>query len=97
MRTVHEVSRHVEHPPPVGAGGLEARERTGRRQDRSTSRLWRTDDALEEEFALASLLIEARTRAKLTQAELADEMGTSQSTMARLESGPRREACLTGE
>jgi hypothetical protein len=28
-------------------------------------------DALEEEFALASLLIEARTRANLTQAELA--------------------------
>lgn len=44
-------------------------------------------DALEEEFALASLLIEARTRAKLTQAELADKMGTSQSTIARLESG----------
>jgi transcriptional regulator with XRE-family HTH domain len=44
-------------------------------------------DALEEEFALASLLIEARTRAKLTQAELASKMGTSQSTIARLESG----------
>lgn len=44
-------------------------------------------DALEEEFSLASLLIEARTRAKLTQSELADKMGTSQSTIARLESG----------
>lgn len=44
-------------------------------------------DALEEEFTLASLLIEARTRAKLTQAELASKMGTSQSTIARLESG----------
>lgn len=44
-------------------------------------------DALEEEFALASLLIEARTRANLTQAELASRMGTSQSTIARLESG----------
>lgn len=44
-------------------------------------------DALEDEFALASLLIEARTRAKLTQAELASKMGTSQSTIARLESG----------
>jgi transcriptional regulator with XRE-family HTH domain len=44
-------------------------------------------DALEEEFALASLLIEARTRANLTQAELASKMGTSQSTIARLESG----------
>jgi len=44
-------------------------------------------DALEEEFALASLLIEARTGANLTQAELASKMGTSQSTIARLESG----------
>jgi transcriptional regulator with XRE-family HTH domain len=44
-------------------------------------------DALEEEFAVASLLIEARTRANLTQAELASKMGTSQSTIARLESG----------
>jgi transcriptional regulator with XRE-family HTH domain len=44
-------------------------------------------DALEEELALASLLIEARTRANLTQAELASKMGTSQSTIARLESG----------
>jgi transcriptional regulator with XRE-family HTH domain len=44
-------------------------------------------DALEEEFAIASLVIEARTHAKLTQAELAEKMGTSQSTIARLESG----------
>jgi transcriptional regulator with XRE-family HTH domain len=43
-------------------------------------------DALEEEFAIASMLIAARTRAKLTQAELAGKMGTSQSTIARLES-----------
>ncbi len=44
-------------------------------------------DALEEEFALASMPIEARTNAKLSQAELAERMGTSQSTIARLESG----------
>lgn len=44
-------------------------------------------EALEEEFALASLLIDARSRANLTQAELASKMGTSQSTIARLESG----------
>src|SRR5688572_19709982 len=44
-------------------------------------------DALEEEVEVASLLIEARTRANLTQAELASKMGTSQSTIARLESG----------
>ena len=44
-------------------------------------------DALEEEFALANALIGARTHAKLSQAELAERMGTSQSAIARLESG----------
>ncbi len=38
-------------------------------------------DALEEEFALASALIEARARAGLTQEELAEKMDTSQSAM----------------
>jgi|HubBroStandDraft_1064217.scaffolds.fasta_scaffold05941_5 transcriptional regulator with XRE-family HTH domain len=44
-------------------------------------------EALEEAFSLASQLIEARARAGLTQAEVAERMGTSQSTVARLESG----------
>ena len=44
-------------------------------------------DALAEEFALASALIEARSRAGLTQEELAAKMETSQSAIARLESG----------
>lgn len=44
-------------------------------------------DALEEEFALVSSVIEARTRAKLTQAQLAKKMGTTQAVVARLESG----------
>ena len=44
-------------------------------------------DALEEEFALASAIIEARSRAGLTQEELAAKMETSQSAIARLESG----------
>jgi hypothetical protein len=39
-------------------------------------------DALGEEFALVSLLIEARTRPNLTQAELASKVRTSQSTSA---------------
>ena len=52
-------------------------------------------DALEEEFAMASLLIEARTRAHLTQAELAEKMGTSQSTVARLESGKAKPSLST--
>ena len=56
---------------------------------------WMRDDpeyraefaALEEEFALASVLIEARTRAGLTQEQLADRMNTTQAVIARLESG----------
>jgi predicted transcriptional regulator len=44
-------------------------------------------DALEEEFALIGELLKARTRAKLTQAQVAHRMGTSQSAVARLESG----------
>jgi predicted transcriptional regulator len=44
-------------------------------------------DALEQEFAIASELIRARARAGLSQDELAARMGTSQSAIARLESG----------
>ncbi|HSZ73699.1 MAG TPA: helix-turn-helix transcriptional regulator [Rhizomicrobium sp.] len=44
-------------------------------------------DALEEEFALARTLIGARAKAKLTQEEVARRMGTSQSAVARMESG----------
>jgi len=45
------------------------------------------DDALEDEFALAAALIEARSRAGLTQEELAERMHTTQSVVARLEGG----------
>jgi transcriptional regulator with XRE-family HTH domain len=44
-------------------------------------------DALEEEFTLAAVLIEARARAGLTQQELAQRMKTTQSVVARLEGG----------
>lgn len=43
--------------------------------------------ALDEEFALARELIAARVRAGLTQAELAQRMATTQSAIARIESG----------
>lgn len=42
-------------------------------------------EALEEEFSLASALIEARARANLTQEEVAQRMGTTQTAVARLE------------
>ena len=44
-------------------------------------------EALEEEFSVTSLLIEARTRSHLTQAELAERMGTSQSAIAAWRAG----------
>jgi predicted transcriptional regulator len=47
----------------------------------------RAYDALEDEFQLINELLKARTRANLTQAQVARRMGTSQSAVARLESG----------
>jgi ribosome-binding protein aMBF1 (putative translation factor) len=44
-------------------------------------------DALEEEFALILAVAKARQRAGLSQAQLAKRMKTTQSTIARLESG----------
>lgn len=55
---------------------------------------WRKDpefvkeyEALEDEFALASALIDARANANLTQEELAKRMGTTQPVIARMEGG----------
>jgi transcriptional regulator with XRE-family HTH domain len=44
-------------------------------------------DALEEELALIEAVAKARLRSGLTQAQLAKRMKTTQSTVARLESG----------
>ena len=74
-------------------------------------RKWRKDpkfraeyDALEEEFALAAALIDARTHADLTQEDVARLMETSQSYVAKMEGGQinpsvktlRRFAAATG-
>ena len=52
-------------------------------------------DLLEEEFALAAAVAKARQRAGLSQAELARRMKTTQSTIARLESGRGRPSTRT--
>lgn len=52
-------------------------------------------DALEEEFALARALIEARANAGLTQEEVAERMGTTQSVVARLEGGRSKPSTTT--
>ena len=56
-------------------------------------------DALDEGFRLARALIGARTRAGLSQTELARRMKTSQSYVARIEGGqvrPSTDALETG-
>jgi DNA-binding XRE family transcriptional regulator len=42
---------------------------------------------VDAEFALIEAMIMARREAKLTQAELAEKIGTTQSAIARLEAG----------
>ena len=54
-------------------------------------------DALGPEFELARALIEARTRAGLTQEQLARRMKTTQSVIARLEGGRVRPSTKTLE
>lgn len=57
---------------------------------------WMTQPAVREayeaqaaEFSITRELIAARLRAGLTQAQMAERMGTSQSVIARLEGGRR--------
>lgn len=53
--------------------------------------------ALEEEFSLVASLIEARTRAGLTQEQVAKRMNTTQAVVARLESGGSKPSTRTLE
>ncbi|MDE0166494.1 MAG: helix-turn-helix transcriptional regulator [Bryobacterales bacterium] len=54
-------------------------------------------EALKPEFEIARALIEARARAGLTQEQLAGRMKTTQSVVARLESGRARPSTQTLE
>jgi ribosome-binding protein aMBF1 (putative translation factor) len=54
-------------------------------------------DTLADEYAIARELIAARARAGLSQSEVAQRMGTTQSVVARLESGKRPPAMRTVE
>jgi DNA-binding transcriptional regulator YiaG len=54
-------------------------------------------EALEGEFALVGALIRARTHARLSQAEVAERMGTTESAVSRLESGRSKPSTRTLE
>jgi len=46
-----------------------------------------TRDAIEQDLALGQLIYDLRTQADLSQRELAQRMGTTQSVISRLEEG----------
>jgi predicted transcriptional regulator len=52
-------------------------------------------DKLEEEFTLASEIIQLRKEKNITQKELAERIGTSQPAIARLESGSYNKVSLS--
>ena len=52
-------------------------------------------EAQREEFELIHELIAARSRAGITQGEIAQRMGTTQSVIARLEGGKRQPSMRT--
>jgi predicted transcriptional regulator len=52
-------------------------------------------DALAEEFDMTRELVAARARAGLTQAEVAERMGTTQSVVARMEGGRQQPSMRT--
>jgi ribosome-binding protein aMBF1 (putative translation factor) len=54
-------------------------------------------DALEVEFSLTAALIEARSRAGLTQEQVAQRMKTTQAVIARLEGGGSKPSTRTLE
>jgi ribosome-binding protein aMBF1 (putative translation factor) len=61
------------------------------------SKYRREYEALQEEFSLVAALVEARTRAGLTQEQLAQRMKTTQAVIARLEGGGSKPSTRTLE
>ena len=61
------------------------------------SKYRREHKALEKEFSLVAALIEARTRAGLTQEQVARRMKTTQAVVARLEGGGSKPSTRTLE
>jgi ribosome-binding protein aMBF1 (putative translation factor) len=61
------------------------------------SKYKREYEALEEEFSLVAAMIEARTRAGLTQEQVAQRMKTTQAVIARLEGGGSKPSTRTLE
>jgi ribosome-binding protein aMBF1 (putative translation factor) len=79
----------------TGQGGKMTKLRDLKKRLLKDPEVRREYDALEEEFALAGAVAKARNRAGLSQAELAHRMKTTQSTIARLESGRGRPSTRT--
>ena len=82
-------SKHLE-----GAGTRKEGKAVSRIRVDDLHKKWMTDpeyrreyEALEEEFSLVAAPIEVRTRAGLTQEQVAQRMNTTQSVIARLEGG----------
>ncbi|MGE4194636.1 MAG: helix-turn-helix domain-containing protein [Pseudodesulfovibrio sp.] len=57
------------------------------RMMRGNAEYAREYEALEDEFSIAQAMIRARSRAGLSQAEVARRMGVSQPRIAKIESG----------
>jgi len=59
------------------------------------SKYRREYNALEEEFAITAAMIEARSRAGMTQEQVARRMKTTQAVIARLEGGGSKPSTRT--
>jgi ribosome-binding protein aMBF1 (putative translation factor) len=73
--------------PAPGQGGFMTRLKDLKARLLKDPEVRRHYDAMEQEFALIAEVGKARARAGLSQAELAKRMKTTQSAVARLESG----------